>query len=139
MNYRQLEAFQAVFRAGSFTLAGKLLFVSQPAVSRLILELEQEIGFKLFERHKNGLQPTPEGQLLFDEVEQSFIGLRELDKTAESIRMLRQGNLRVIAMPGVAHLMLPKVLQRFWEHYPQINVEVESHPRTVVLDWIHTR
>ena len=60
MNYRQLEAFQAVFRAGSFTLAGKLLFVSQPAVSRLILELEQEIGFKLFERHKNGLQPTPE-------------------------------------------------------------------------------
>ena len=139
MNYRQLEAFQAVFRAGSFTLAGKLLFVSQPAVSRLILELEQEIGFKLFERHKNGLQPTPEGQLLFDEVERSFIGLRELDKTAESIRMLRQGNLRIIAMPGVAHLMLPKVLQRFWEHYPQINVEVESHPRTVVLDWIHTR
>ena len=67
MNYRQLEAFQAVFRAGSFTLAGKLLFVSQPAVSRLILELEQEIGFKLFERHKNGLQPTPEGQLIFDE------------------------------------------------------------------------
>ena len=63
MNYRQLEAFQAVFRAGSFTLAGKLLFVSQPAVSRLILELEQEIGFKLFERHKNGLQPTPEGKL----------------------------------------------------------------------------
>ena len=49
MNYRQIEAFHAVMITESMTLAGKMLFISQPAVSRLIIELEEEIGFKLFE------------------------------------------------------------------------------------------
>ena len=52
VNYRQIEAFEAVMKTGSMTLAGKLLFITQPAVSRLIIELEQELGFKLFERKK---------------------------------------------------------------------------------------
>jgi len=52
MNYRQIEAFEAVMKTGSMTLAGKLLFITQPAVSRLVIELEQELGFKLFERKK---------------------------------------------------------------------------------------
>ena len=52
MNYRQIEAFEAVMKTGSTTLAGKLLFITQPAVSRLIIELEAELGFKLFERKK---------------------------------------------------------------------------------------
>ena len=52
MNYRQIEAFHAVMITESMTLAGKMLFISQPAVSRLIIELEEEIGFKLFERKK---------------------------------------------------------------------------------------
>ena len=55
MNYRQIEAFEAVMKTGSMTLAGKLLFITQPAVSRLIIELEQELGFKLFERKKTNL------------------------------------------------------------------------------------
>jgi DNA-binding transcriptional LysR family regulator len=121
------------------TLAGKVLFITQPAVSRLIIELEHEIGFKLFERRKSRLTPTPEAEILFEEVEKSFIGLQELSQTAESIRVLHKGYLRVIAMPGFAHLMLPKVMERFWERYPNINAEIESHPRTVVLDWIHSR
>ena len=52
MDYRQIEAFEAVMKTGSMTLAGKLLFITQPAVSRLTIELEQELGFKLFERKK---------------------------------------------------------------------------------------
>lgn len=55
MNYRQIEAFEAVMKTGSMTLAGKLLFITQPAVSRLIIELEAELGFKLFERKKTNL------------------------------------------------------------------------------------
>ena len=139
MNFRQMEAFDAVMKTGSMTLAGKLLYISQPAVSRLILELEQEVGFKLFERKKNGLSPTMEGELLYEEVEKSFVGLRELSQTADSIRELRRGMLRIIAMPGVTHLMLPSVMEHFWGRFPNINVEIESHPRTVVIDWIHSK
>jgi len=89
MNYRQIEAFEAVMKTGSMTLAGKLLFITQPAVSRLIIELEQELDFKLFER-KNILFRTDESQLFFEEVEKSFIGLSELKKAAESIKELKK-------------------------------------------------
>ena len=98
-------------KTGSMKLAGKLLFITQPAVSRLIIELEQELGFKLFERKKNRLFRTDESQLFFEEVEKSFIGLSELKKSAESIKELKKGYLRIIAMPGVSNLMLPKVME----------------------------
>ena len=139
MNYRQIEAFHAVMITESMTLAGKMLYISQPAVSRLIIELEDEIGFKLFERKKNKLFPSAEGRLLFEEVEKSFIGLNELSKTADSIKMLQKGHLRLISMPGVSNLLLPKIMELYWKENPDINVEIESRPREVVLDWIHSK
>ena len=58
MNHRQVEAFQAVMETGSVTKAGKVLYISQPAVSRLISDLESNVGFKLFFRRKGRLEPT---------------------------------------------------------------------------------
>jgi len=139
MNSRQIEAFQAVVGTGSMTLAGNLLYISQPAVSRLINELEREIGFKLFIRRKSGMQPTPEGMMLYEDVEKHFIGLKELKQTAESIRTSQKGQLRIIAMPGVVNLMLPKVMISFWQRYPGINVEIESLPRIEILNRINSR
>ena len=85
-------------------------------------------------KEKNILFRTDESQLFFEEVEKSFIGLSELKKAAESIKELKKGYLRIIAMTGVSNLMLPKVMEKFWSSNPNINVEIESHPRTVVLD-----
>ena len=68
--------------------------------------------------------PSPEGRLLFEEVEKSFIGLNELSKTAESIKMLQKGHLRLISMPGVSNLLLPKIMSLFWKENPDINVEI---------------
>ena len=121
------------------TLAGNLLYISQPAVSRLINDLEREIGFKLFVRRKSGMQPTPEGIMLYEDVEKHFIGLKELKQTAESIRTSQKGQLRIIAMPGVVNLMLPKVMLSFWQRYPDINVEIESLPRIEILNRINSR
>ena len=42
-------------------------------------------------------------------------------------------------MPGVSNLLLPQVMKKFWSINPNINVEIESHPRTVVLDWIQSK
>ena len=50
MNFRQIEAFEAVIQTGSMTLASKLFFMTETAVSRLIIELETDLGFKFFER-----------------------------------------------------------------------------------------
>jgi len=139
MNSRQIEAFQAVVQTGSMTLAGNLLYISQPAVSRLINDLEQNIGFKLFIRRKIGMQPTPEGILLYEDIEKHFIGMKELKRTAEAIRTSQRGQLKIIAMPGVVNLMLPKVMLAFWKRYPEIDVEIESLPRIEILNRINSR
>ena len=138
MKIRQIEAFEAVMQSRSMTLAGKILFITQPAVSRLIIELEEEVSFKLFERKKTGLVPTVEGLLLYEEVEKSLIGLKQISKTAEAIKFLRKGQLRIIAMPAVTNLFLPGAVNKFWSEFPDINLEIESYPRTSVLDWIHS-
>ncbi len=106
------------------TLAGKLLYISQPGVSRLINELEQDIGFKLFVLRKSGMQPTPEGVLLYEDIEKHFIGLKELEGIPEAIKASHKGLLRIIAMPGVVNLLLPKVMHYYWQRYPKINVEI---------------
>ncbi|MCP4433148.1 MAG: LysR family transcriptional regulator, partial [Gammaproteobacteria bacterium] len=75
MNLRQLEAFRAVMITRSITRASELLFVSQPAVTRLINDLESSVAFPLFQRIKKRLHPTPEAHAFYEEVERSFAGL----------------------------------------------------------------
>jgi DNA-binding transcriptional LysR family regulator len=97
-NHRQVEAFRIAMRVGSATAAADALHITQPAVSRLIADLERHVGFMLFERRKRGLQPTKDALLLFEEVDRSFRGLDRIAETADAIRSRRIGHLRVIAL-----------------------------------------
>ena len=86
INLRQLEAFRAVMQTRSITRASELLFVSQPAVTRLIKDLEASVGFSLFQRLKKRLYPTPEAFSFLEEVELSFSGLDKINIAAREIR-----------------------------------------------------
>ena len=61
MNFRQLEAFRHVIVTGTTKEAARRMFVTQPAISRLINALEEELGFALFNRLKGRLQPSRAG------------------------------------------------------------------------------
>ncbi|MBV8836561.1 MAG: LysR family transcriptional regulator, partial [Alphaproteobacteria bacterium] len=71
LNPRQVEAFRAVMATGSVTLAATMMHVTQPAVSRLIRDLEFTLQLALFERRGNRLKPTAEANHLFAEVERT--------------------------------------------------------------------
>ncbi|CAM3148072.1 regulatory helix-turn-helix protein, lysR family [Paracoccus aminovorans] len=60
LSHRQIEAFRAIIESGSVTAAAELLFLTQPSVSRLLADLEAELGFALFARIGRSLTPTPE-------------------------------------------------------------------------------
>ncbi len=77
MDLRQLEAFAAVMSAGSVTAAGKMLGRSQPSVTRVIQELEQELGFALFERSGPKVTPTHKAFMMYGEVESALLGIRK--------------------------------------------------------------
>ncbi|MEH6651440.1 MAG: LysR substrate-binding domain-containing protein [Motiliproteus sp.] len=121
MNAKQLNAFRAVMLSGSMVGAAKMLYVSQPAVTRLIKGLEANCGFDLFERRNSRLFATPEGNALYQEVKRHFIGLDNLAQMAGQIRMNKTGRLRIAAMPALAHSILPSTLSRFIKECPDVS------------------
>ena len=74
MRARQIEVFRMVMRCGTLTGAAEALNVSQPALSQILLHTEDELGFKLFQRVKGRLIPTPEAEEIYPEVERLFGG-----------------------------------------------------------------
>lgn len=138
MNLRQVEAFQALMETKSVTKAGKMLFVSQPAVSRLIADFENYVDLKLFERQKGRLIPTDEAKMLYKDVEKAFIGLKQLGNTIQSIKSLESGNLRIVASPGIANTILPIVISKFLKKHPDISVFIDSRPSKEVIEWAST-
>jgi DNA-binding transcriptional LysR family regulator len=65
LSLRQIEVFHAVMLTGSLSEAGRMLFVTQPAVSRILASAENRLRYPLFERVKGRLHPTPEARRLF--------------------------------------------------------------------------
>ncbi|RDE18949.1 LysR family transcriptional regulator [Motiliproteus coralliicola] len=122
MNAKQLNAFRAVMLSGSMVGAAKMLFVSQPAITRLIKDLEDSCGFELFERRNGRLFATPEGHALYQEVKRHFLGLDNLAQMAAQIRMNKTGRLRVASMPALAHSILPSTLSRFLRDRPDVSM-----------------
>lgn len=136
LNIKQVEAFYRVFVTGSVTAAAKQLFVSQPAVSRLVAELEIAVNLKLFERKNRRLFPTPEGRMLFDEIEKTFVGLDRISSRADEIRSFRSGSIRIAAMPAIAYSILPSVIKAFSSRHPGINVSLNILNSESVFDWL---
>ena len=138
ITYRQIEAFREVMRAGSITLAAESLSVSQPAVSRLIADLEYHLNLKLFIRHANHIEATAESRLLENRVNQLYIGLEKIEQAAQAISYLEYGHLRIVALPVLMDGFLPQVLADFHKEYPGVYVELESSARSEIYDRIQS-
>ncbi|SEF65233.1 LysR substrate-binding domain-containing protein [Marinobacterium lutimaris] len=135
MTPRQIEAFREVVLQGSLTAAALTLNISQPAVSRMIRDMTEEVGFALFERHKGRMRPTGPALMLFQEVERSFVGLDQIRQAAVQIQQLESGRLRVAAMPVLGSFLLPEASDRFLGANPTVafHIEVHSSPMIVQL------
>ena len=128
---RQVEAFRAVMLTGAMTAAAAAIHVTQPAVSRLIRDLELELGLTLFQRRGNLVVPTAEAQALLTEVERSFIGLKQIRDFADDLRVGRGGTLRVASLPAMA-AYVPRVVAAFSRQRPQMKVLIDSLPSSTI-------
>ncbi|MDO6561989.1 LysR substrate-binding domain-containing protein [Amphritea sp. 1_MG-2023] len=139
LSFRQVEAFRAVMIAGTTTGAAEILYISQPAVSRLLSDFEDSVKVPLFERQKKRLIPTPEAQILFEEIERSFVGIEKLARTAEELRAFHRGTLRIASMPALAHEFLPRISREFMELNQGISMTLQVRSSQQVVDWIATQ
>jgi len=110
MEIRQLEAFNAVVTSGSVTAAGKLLGRSQPVVSRQISDLEDELGFVLFERTRPNITLTVQGSEFHQGVRGVLVDLQQLESRARDMRSGQVQPLRVLVSSDLARGLLPEVL-----------------------------
>jgi DNA-binding transcriptional LysR family regulator len=126
LNLRQIEIFRAVMTTGSISGASQLLFVSQPAVSRLLSHTEQRVGFPLFERIKGRLYATPEAKKLFREVESVYQAVQRVNELAGDLAKNRQGILNIVSSPSVGQMLIPEALALFRVRFPEVKLTFQT-------------
>jgi DNA-binding transcriptional LysR family regulator len=124
LDWDKLRLFHAVAVAGSFTEGARRLKLSQPALSRQIIALEEQLGAKLFHRHARGLALTHEGEQLF----RTTTGINDtIERTKSSIEETRNrptGEIRLTTTVSFGSSWLPRQLADFLDLYPDIRVHL---------------
>ncbi|ALG74696.1 transcriptional regulator [Azospirillum thiophilum] len=138
INPRQIEAFRAVMLTGGITAAAELLNISQPAVSRLISDLQYALKLTLFERRGPRIAPTSEAISLYQVVDRAFVGLDLIEQTARDLTSRRSGTLRVAAMPALGVGFLPRYVARFLTERPRVDIALRGSTSPIILDWVAT-
>jgi len=133
VDLRQLEILRAVAETGSFTAAGHHLHLSQSAVSRQILVLEEELDEQVFLRVGGKIRITPAGSALLALSRRVF---EDIEATRASISDARQtlgGTIRLVGGMTVCLYVFPPLIKEFRKHHPNVEVKVTptSTPRLV--------
>jgi DNA-binding transcriptional LysR family regulator len=136
LNPRQIEAFRTVIVTGGVTAAAHALHISQPAVTRLIHDLQYALGLKLFAKRGTRLVPTNEALSLYREVERQFVGLERIERAAKNLREGQSGRLRIAALPTFNVGFLPRILGRFMLDRPGLEAAIYGSTSSQVVEWV---
>ena len=139
LNFRELLALRAVITEGTVTAAARQLHRTQPVVSRLIAQLESNVGFALFRRQGRRLLPTAEGLTFYRETERAFAALTEIESTARDICERRDTPLRVVAQSHMVHGLLHAALGDFCASHPTFRFSIEIRQNEYITHWIANR
>ena len=134
VKFRHLQCFLAVAQFGTVQKAADSLSITQPAVSKTIAELEDILGVKLFERGRQGAQPTREGQLFMPHASACVLALRQ------GVGLLsREGGgaaatLEIGMLPTVAASLAPAVMKALAARWPRVVVRIATAANTELLE-----
>ena len=120
----RLKVFHAVAAHLSFTKAAAELFITQPAVTKNIQELEKELDIRLFERKAGKIVLTPAGNILMNYTQQIMGIYKQIDFDFSVLKRKFSGNLQLGASTTIGQYVLPPVLARFYQRFPQIKLSL---------------
>ena len=124
MDLIKLKTFLTVARLGSFTRAAEALFLTQPAVSLQIKDLENEYRTPLLERVGRTVRLTPAGQELMPYVEAILESAKQSHEALEGMRNSTAGRVRIGATGLSGVHMLPELIAEFMDHCPECHIDV---------------
>ncbi|AUW59787.1 LysR family transcriptional regulator [Sphingobium sp. SCG-1] len=123
--FRQYRAFDVIMQTGSVTRAAEAMHISQPAVSKLLQSLEDDLRIRLFDRSRRRLVPTAEAARLHREVEQLLLSANRVDRIASQIQGASGGEFRISALPMLGARFLPEAISQFCEQQTALRVSLE--------------
>ncbi|HBS42425.1 MAG TPA: LysR family transcriptional regulator [Oceanospirillales bacterium] len=136
LTLRQLQVFRAVYEQESYSKAGELLGLTQPAVSSQIRQLEQTLNQPLFEYVGRRLFTTAAAERLASTVNVLFTELHELQTDLDSLSGNVSGELRLVAV-NTAQYVVPYMLRAFLNLYPQVHVSVRVMNRAAAIQCLN--
>lgn len=121
-NLSAYRIFYMAAQKGNISYAAKELYISQPAISKAISKLEENLGVSLFYRSSRGVTLTEEGKILYEHTRNAFEALEEGEADIKRIRTLGIGQIRIGVSTTLCKYILIPYLKRFIEEYPHIKV-----------------
>ena len=136
MDIRELRSFVKVAQCGGFSRAAKELFIAQPALSRQIAKLEEQLQVALFIRHGRGVELTAAGARL---LERADVMLRYMEDTADHVRnsaFEERGHLAIGLPPAIGTIVGPQLIRRFHERWPKASLHALEGLSTSLQEWL---
>nr|YP_009293920.1 LysR transcriptional regulator [Ahnfeltia plicata]YP_010204031.1 LysR transcriptional regulator [Ahnfeltia fastigiata]AOM65608.1 LysR transcriptional regulator [Ahnfeltia plicata]UAT97157.1 LysR transcriptional regulator [Ahnfeltia plicata]UAT97362.1 LysR transcriptional regulator [Ahnfeltia plicata]UAT97566.1 LysR transcriptional regulator [Ahnfeltia fastigiata]UAT97770.1 LysR transcriptional regulator [Ahnfeltia fastigiata] len=130
----QLRILKAIIKEGSFKRAADSLYVSQPAISLQIQNLEKQLNIPLFERSNKKATLTEAGNLLLRYGGRILALCEETCRALEDLQNLQGGTLVIGASQTTGTYLMPRLIGLFRQRYPQVNVQLQVHS-TRLISW----
>ncbi|QXI45331.1 LysR family transcriptional regulator [Pseudomonas wayambapalatensis] len=131
-----LEALRAFVETGSVTQASVRLNRTQPQVGRLLSNLEEEVGFALFQRTKKRLSLTPDGWSFYRQVERHLASQESLQKLAGRLKARQNNHVRVLTAPHLSNAIVNDALAIMAERSARFSASIDSRVRLDIETWV---
>jgi len=137
MDFDQLLNFQIVAKHKSFTKASEELTLSQPALSRSILRLEEEVGVPLLERKSRGVVLNQYGKVFLETVNQVLSNMKETKQTIHDMVDPLHGTISLAFIQTLGSSFVPDLISEFQKEFPNIQFQLSQNISSKILKEIH--
>lgn len=139
VNLDLYRVFYRVAKCGSLTKAAEELYISQPAVSQSVKQLENQLGASLFNRTHRGMElASPVGKAIFPKVEQALYLLDEAESLVGQLKTSATGTIRIGASDTIFEYFLADKIVEYHEKFPAVKIELLSDVTPRTLDGLKT-
>lgn len=138
LNLHALRVFTALAEARSFSRAAEGLFISQPAVSKAVRELEAQLGLTLVDRSARPIALTAAGAVLLAHARRIFASERAAAQALSDLRDLEAGSLTIGASSTVGIYLLPPLIAAFHRRYPGVRLRLDIGNTQQVVEHLHS-
>ncbi len=139
INYNLYKSFLVVYETKNISRAADILYISQPAVSHNIKELEKQLNIQLFYKKSNGMNTTSEADVLYKYISSAFNSIWKGELTISDMAGLKTGVVKIGIPSYLTVLFLSDIITEFRSKYPNVKIEIVSKPIADLITMLQTQ